>query len=89
MHSIVCVLARQLTVAEAFACRRTDRDGQSAHCFQLSEHLLLELRDLFLERWNLDQVVAFVGIGLQIIKSVLIPHAVVVDALVSIGANRE
>ena len=74
-------LAGQFSLIQPFALGPPHRQHQAAGGFQFVEQLLLQRGDLILVAWHVDQVVAFPRVGLQVIESVPVPHAVVEDDL--------
>lgn len=56
---------------------------------QLGKEFRGELLGRFLERRHVDEVVALVRVGLQVVEPVAIPHAVVVDVFEALGADGE
>jgi len=74
---------------QRFAFGWADRDFQGSGGFEFGEELLFEGVFFFGESGDIDEVVAFVGVGLEVVEAVFIPEAVVVDILVSLGADGE
>ena len=56
---------------------------------QFLEHLLFHRGDLILISGHINQVVSLDRIGFQIVKTVVVPRAVIINVLIAIGANGE
>lgn len=66
-----------------------DGEGETAGGVQFIEELFLEGGRLFLKGGDLDEVMAFVGVGLEVIEAVQVPEAVVVDVFPAVGTDGE
>ncbi len=82
-------LAFEFAIVVGVACGGADGECEAAGGVQFFEELLLEGCCLLLEGGYLNEVMAFVGIGLQIVEAIQVPETVVVDVFPAVGADGE
>ena len=79
----------QLSLIQPLARRFPKRHLQCSGCFEFPEHLIPHLNDSFPIGRNIDQVVPFNRVIIQIVERVDIPNAVMIDILIPIGPYRK
>ena len=82
-------LAGKFSVVELFVLRPAYGDRETTGRIEFVEEFFPEFEDTLAVGGNADQVVTFVGIGLQVVETVAVPHAVVEDVLFAVRPNRE
>jgi hypothetical protein len=86
----VCIdLPLQFAIVKWLTLWLKEGHGQATGRIEFAEKLLFPLGDLLLKGRDVDQVVAFMWIGRQIVEAVFVPDPVVVDVFVAVAANGQ